>query len=346
MQFLKYTSIENSYRDKFIQMIRDENKDSGQWVVMEKIHGAQLSFYYNGSELKASSRTMFLTDDIDFFNYQKVMADNRDKIEKLYSLIQSEYREKKKEISQMIVYGELFGGSYPHPDVPKVKTAKRLQKGVFYHPDNLYYAFDLRVDAQYLNVEDTNRLFEAVGLFYAKPIFVGSFDECLKYPNKFPSTIAHRLGLPDIEDNIVEGIVIKPVEPRFLDVGERIILKSKNEKFIERKSRKKRPKKQEVKISEKGEQLYHEMETLVTENRLHNVLSKREEMPYPLPKDYFGDIMKAFIGDVMEEFNKDYQADYDQLDAKEQKKISKQLNQSAAKLIRSILYSNMGESSE
>jgi Rnl2 family RNA ligase len=335
MEHVKYSSIENTYREKFIEMIRAEGKDEGEWVVTEKVHGGQLSLYYDGKELKASSRTAFLTPDIDFFNYEKVMEENADKIKEIYNILKKE----KEDISFIIVYGELFGGSYPHNDVPKVKGAKRLQKGVLYHPDNLFYAFDIRVDGKYLSVDEVNRLFEAVGLFYAKSIFRGTMEECLNYSNKFPSKICQWLGLPPIEDNVAEGVVIKPVEPQFLKIGERVILKSKNEKFEERKAKKKRPKKEEVKITEAGERFLQELQSMVTENRLQNVLSKREEMPYPVPQNYFGDVMKAFIGDIMEEFNKDFQEEYDQLDNKEQKKISKKLNQEAAKLVRTVLFS-------
>ncbi len=338
MEHVKYSSIENTYREKFIEMIRTEGKNEGEWVVTEKVHGGQLSLYYDGKELKASSRTAFLTPDIDFFNYEKVMEENAGKVKEIYNILKKE----KEDISFIIVYGELFGGSYPHNDVPKVKSAKRLQKGVFYHPDNLFYAFDIRVDGKYLSVDEVNRLFEAVGLFYAKSLFRGTMEECLNYPNKFPSKISQWLGLPSIEDNVAEGVVLKPVEPQFLKIGERVILKSKNEKFEERKAKKKRPKKEEVKITEAGERFLEELQFMVTENRLQNVLSKREEMPYPVPQNYFGDVMKAFIGDIMEEFNKDFQEEYDQLDNKEQKKISKKLNQEAAKLVRTVLFSGAG----
>jgi len=336
MKHIKYSSIENTYRDKFMDFIKDEGKDGGEWVVTEKVHGGQFAIYYDGSEFKASNRTVFLTDDIDFFNWQKVLADNKDKVKKIFDILKT----KNKDISFVIVYGELFGGSYPHPDVLKVKNAKRLQKGVHYHPDNLIYVFDIRVDGKYLTVDECNELFEQADMFYAKTLFRGTLEECIKHPDDFLSKISQWLGLPQVEDNIAEGIVIKPVDPRFLQVGERVILKSKNEKFKERKAKKKRPQTQkDGPLSENGERLLQELESLVTENRLQNVLSKKGEMPYPIPKDYFGEIMKEFSADVWEEFNKDFEVEYVQLEKKEQKKISKGMNQVAAKLVKQTLFS-------
>ncbi|MCP4152839.1 MAG: RNA ligase, Rnl2 family [bacterium] len=336
MQHMKYTSIENTYRDKFIEMIKEEGKDTGEWVVMEKVHGGQFSLYYDGNEMQASSRTMFLTPETDFFNYEEVMKANASKVTEIYNSLKKE----KPDLAVITVYGELFGGSYPHKDVLKVKGAKRLQKGVFYHPGNLFYAFDIRVDGSYLPVDECNGLFESVDMFYAKPLLRGTMEECLNYPNTFLSKISQWLGLPEIEDNIAEGVVIKPVNPGYLKVGERIIMKSKNEKFKERKSVKKRPPKQVVPLSPEAERLLQEMEAMVTENRLRNVLSKRGELPYPVPKNLFGEIMKAFNDDVMEEFNKDFEQDYDQLDSKEQKKIAKNINLSSAKLVRTLLFSD------
>jgi len=338
MKHIGYPSIENTYREQFLALITEEGKNGGEWVVTEKVHGGQFSIYYDGAEIKASSRTAFLSDDIDFFNWQKVLADNRDKIIHVYDILKSQ----DKNISIVIVYGELFGGSYPHPEVPKVKTAKRLQKGVYYHPDNLFYAFDIMAGNRFLTVDETNDLFERVGLFYAKPLSRGTLEECLAYSNIFPSQVSRWLNLPQIEDNVAEGIVIKPVEPRFLNIGERISLKSKNGKFEERKSIKKRPvvQHEDTPLSEAGDRLLQELTSFITGNRLENVMSKRGTMPYPIPKDYFGEIMKEFSLDIWKDFNKDFQNEYEALDKNEQKKISKVMNQETAKLVKKSLFSH------
>ena len=54
-----------------------------------------------------------------------------------------EYRDKLYEISriiynikEIILFGELFGGEYLHPEVQKVKGASKVQKGVAYTQDN------------------------------------------------------------------------------------------------------------------------------------------------------------------------------------------------------------------
>jgi len=49
------------------------------------------------------------------------------------------------------------------------------------------------------------------GFLYGKTIFRGTFEECLKYSNSFSSQVFVWMGLSKLEDNIFEGVVIKPV---------------------------------------------------------------------------------------------------------------------------------------
>jgi len=108
-------------------------------------------------------------------------------------------------------------------------------------------------------------------------------DECLKYPNAFQSKISQWLGLPDIEDNICEGVVIRPVEPQYLRNGTRVLIKNKNARFAEKKSVKKRNKlfSEHVPYSDALKSLLPEVEAYVTEARLSNVISHIGEVNFP-----------------------------------------------------------------
>jgi len=83
----------------------------------------------------------------------------------------------------------------------------------FYSPDNCFYAFDILVDNNtYLDIDETNKLFEQEGLLYAKTLFRGSLEEALSFPNAFDSVISGQLNLPAITPNICEGTIIRPVK--------------------------------------------------------------------------------------------------------------------------------------
>ena len=324
MRFRKYFDIENSYRKKFIDLIVAEKKDKGEFVVQEKAHGANLSFWYDGKELQSAKRTSFIEEN--FYNHMPVEDKNRERVKKLYAILKKEGCD----FSELGVYGELVGGTYPHKDVEKDTSATRIQKGIFYTPHNEFYAIDVAIDGQLIDIDKFNRFMEKAGFLYAKTIFRGTFEECLKYSNSFSSQIAVWLGLPELEDNICEGIVIKPVIPEFLSDTTRVILKNKNEKWAEKARAKNRPQKPQMTLSEKGEKLLNEMVSLVTENRLRNVLSKIGQ----IEQKEFGKLIQLFSKDILEDFFKDYLEEYNELEKKEQKQLTGKLNKQCAELIR------------
>ncbi|MBW2739846.1 MAG: hypothetical protein JRE64_13595, partial [Deltaproteobacteria bacterium] len=63
MRFRKYFDIENSYRKKFLDILAVEKLDKGEFVVQEKAHGANLSFWYDGKDLKSAKRSSFIQDN-------------------------------------------------------------------------------------------------------------------------------------------------------------------------------------------------------------------------------------------------------------------------------------------
>jgi len=281
MEFKKYYSIENSNRKKTLDYITAQGLTKGEFIVQEKAHGANLSFWYDGNELKSGKRTGFINDD--FYDYKPVEEKCQDKVKQLYSLL----KQMDFDIDLLVVYGELIGGSYPHQEVKKDTSATRIQKGIFYSPHNDFYAFDVAVNETLLDIDTFNKIMGKTGFLFAKTIFKGTFEECLNYPNKFSSQISIWAGLPEIEDNICEGIVIKPVFPLFSGDKSRVILKSKNEKWAEKASEKKRIKKQAPLLSEACNKLCNEIESFITVNRLHNVLSKTG----PITQKVFGKLI-------------------------------------------------------
>lgn len=324
MRFRKYVDIENSYRKKFLDIVVAEKLDNGEFVVQEKAHGANLSFWYDGKDLKSAKRGGFIKDN--FYDYKPVEGKNKERVKKLYALLKKEDCD----FSELAVYGELVGGTYPHKDVKKDTSATRIQKGIFYTPHNEFYAIDAAIDGQLLDVDKFNQVMEKAGFLYAKTIFRGTFEECLKYSNSFPSQISVWLGLPELEDNICEGVVIKPVIPKFLSDTTRVILKNKNEKWAEKAKARDRPKKAQMTLSAKGEELFNEMGSLITENRLRNVLSKIG----PIGQKEFGKLIQLFSKDIVEEFFKDHIEEYNGLAKKEQKQLTRKLSQKCAGLIR------------
>lgn len=338
--FHAYSEIENSYRTKHVNLIVEQGKGGGEWVVTEKVHGSNFSMWYDGTELKGAKRSGFLVEPHSFFNADKVMAENKAGIERIFNILILNHNQKvmqgiesvKPEV--LTIYGEIFGGSYPHPDVSRVVGATRVQKGVYYHPDNLFYAFDIKINGALVDYDTFAALCDAGNIFRTKPLFRGTLQDCLAFNNVYKSTIPGRLGLPEIDEpNICEGNVIVPVIPERVWGGGRVILKNKNEYFSEVAHGKKGPKmpKEEVQVSDATHESLEIMSTYVTENRLRNVISKIGTVT---DKD-FGLLMREMSHDVIEDFMKDNRDAFLLLDKNEQKYITKKMGADVALLIRS-----------
>ena len=291
------------------------------------VSNSNFSFWLNKEKTKfrCAKRSGYIGGMGSFYNHDDVESDNKDKIFALLDHVKPK--------DYVAVYGEIFGGNYPHPDVEQDKFSTSVQNRVWYSPKNLFFAFDLIVDGKFVGVDEANEAFEAAGLLYAKTLFRGTFEECMAFNPNFLTTIPAELGLPPIEDNFAEGTVIKPIKPKFIpSSGGRVILKCKAEKFKEREQKKggkQKKAKPIIELSETGQVACDTVLEYVTENRLRSVLSKMG----PVTNKDFGKILQGLVADVLEDYAKDYD-DIKSLDKGDRKRIGKELNQNCAAVIR------------
>lgn len=324
MIFKKYNSIENAYRKEFIERVALTTINSNDFVVQEKVHGANFSLITNGKDLKSAKRTSILEDTDAFYNHAFIKELYYEKMLSLFKTVKMYYPQ----TESITVFGELFGGSYP--DVEQARGAIKVQKGVFYAPYNEFYAFDIMINqTTYLNVTEANQLFETHGFFYAKTLFRGTLKEVLAYPNAFDSHLPTWLKLPEITDNLCEGVVIKPVEPHFLPNGSRVIIKNKNAKWSEKRKVNSKSIAQVV-LSKEANNLLSELVSYVNPNRLANVMSKEGN----LEPANIGKLIGLLSKDAFEDFLKAFKTPFEALEKTEQKRLTKQLNQYAAKLVK------------
>jgi Rnl2 family RNA ligase len=331
MQFKKYSSITNSYNEKYLAKIKEYGFDKETYYVTEKVHGANFAIYYDGDKFRIASRTQFLADDCNFYGCQRLLPDLKKKIA-IFCKKNSTYGC----IKDIVVFGELCGGKYPHKDVKISEHAKKVQGHVWYHPDNIFYAFDIKINDIYIDNLDFQIICMNYEIFNAKQLFQGTLQECLNFNNAYQTTIPDKFWLPKIEDNICEGNVIKPVTPLFFPNGERVILKNKNQRFSEI-SHKKDKTNEKKELSERANKLLAELLTYVTENRLNNVISKIGEVTI---KD-FSEVIKQFSADILNEFMNNNDEEMKYLENEEQKILRKTMNSKASTLIRSNLWENM-----
>lgn len=335
MKFTRYSSIENSYREKFIDKLIEEDKVKGEWVVTEKMHGSNLSLWAERSEdgnhiVRVAKRSEFIEEHATskFFRSDLILAEYRDAMIKLLEIHD--------QANIVSVHGEIFGGVYPHPDVPRNKEVSKVQKGVYYSPDIEFRAFDLKINGSFVDYHCFLANLGLVGIPTVSELFMGTMGRCLEYSNEFQTNVPGELDLPVIENNICEGVVLKPIMPAFLMDGSRVILKNKNDKFKEvSKSTKIRAPKEE--IPKEVLELAKIASTYCTENRVCNVVSKIGEVSM---RD-FGLVMKNSNLDVIEDFMKDHEITYQVLSKSAQKYIMKHIGSCNARVIKAYFRSNV-----
>lgn len=321
MIFKTYNSIENAYQTRTIDQIRMQGFGDEVFIVQEKAHGANFSFFTDGNEIKIAKRTAFIEKDEKFYNAHQILERYRKNITDVFQKVKTMYPN----VETVVIYGELFGGGYKHKEVDSAKDAIKVQKGIEYSPNNEFYAFDIKLNGTtYLDTDLVNQIFDETGFFYAKILFQGTLEEALKFPNDFDSKIPAWLGLPEIENNMCEGTIIKTLKTKYFGNGSRVILKNKNEKWTEKSKmiRKDRPIQKEVRFSENAQNIWNEISKYATVNRLNNVISKIGEFE---PK-IIGKVIGFFSKDILEDFEKDFPKAFTTIEKEEQKRINKKLN--------------------
>lgn len=325
MEFKKFQSIENSYRQKEVQSVQ-LNFPKETFVVQEKIHGSNFSFWTDGKTVRCAKRSNFIKENESFFGYEALL----DRYEKHILYLFEELKSDNylcEDLEELTIFGEIYGGTYPHPDVPRENVSK-VQGGVYYSPDVNFIAFDVKANGSYVGFKKFKTACIVGKIPFLDALYEGTFEECLAVGNEYPSTLPAMHGLPEIEGNGCEGNVIRPINVLYFGNGKRVILKNKNEAFSEKKQGPKKPKVQ-VDVPPEIQELQLEAVQYINDNRLRNVISKVGEVSQ---KD-FGKLLGLLSKDVMEDLAKDHPKVLN-LDNVERKMVTRLLNNECGNLIR------------
>lgn len=318
------------------------------WVVTEKIHGANFGLVTDGSEVRFAKRKEFLHPEEDFFDYQSLKSQLAYQAKEIFKILQAEQNQ----LLKVFVYGELFGGEYPHPDVPAVPHVQAVQTGIYYSSKIEYCAFDIAVEVKgnpltrvYLDYDKARSLFQQVGMMSAEPLFMGRYEDVLAYSPEFDSTISTLLHLPKLPfRNPAEGIVIKPIKVIYIETHKgkvRPILKIKIPEFAEDSrfhqatkwtSQKTLPLQSLTPGLSIEEELSQEMLALVTETRLSNVISKIGRVSRS-DGDKKQEVVQLLMQDVLETFNEEWESIFSALSSESQQILMEQLHQESQRLV-------------
>ena len=273
----KYCEIENSYRNKHIAYFADKNDIyNKKYVVLEKLHGAcfRIHISVDGS-VSYGTRNRVLESNTKFYDWKNAVSNlNLDVIT----------RRAKRNNVEITLYGELFG--------------EGINKGVEYQNEKRIRFFDIRYNDLYMPWVEARYLL-IISHLPIVPVVKDevSLEDALNFDVESFKSLINK-DAPD--DNIAEGVVIKPMYEEVYLGHDRFILKKKTDKFKESMSKKKR----KVKVADPMVSKWkHSVSEYVTENRLHSLFSKKGEIDNP---KQIGEYIKEYMEDVRNDFNKDY----------------------------------------
>ena len=294
-EFNKFPSLENTYRQKEIdKIVMMEIKD--QWVVTEKVHGANFSFWvYKNVEtkeidIKCAKRSGWIEEGEKFFNYKSVLEKYRPMLEKLRGDV----------LDNFVIYGELFGGN--------------IQSGMCYSLEQDFVAFDMR----WINEEGSLGLpldkLTTLTLKddYKIPVtpLIGvydTFEEALAVEESFTSKLIRQDFDGKEGHKEAEGVVIEPNNAVYEPNGSRVYLKKKTKRFLEKGGKPNIKHKVPMLLQESVQLKLDEALLFLNNNRFDSVVSKIGEVSI---KD-IGKVMGLLTQDIVVDMEKDLEQSVD-----------------------------------
>lgn len=185
----------------------------GPYVALEKIHGAQLVLGVGADgTLRAGKRKAWLDPEEPFFGWQVRRAELEEAARAFRALAAGEGL--LGDGDDFVLFGELFGGAYPHPDVPPLRALSAVQTGMWYAPDLRWAPFAALVAAEgeaggtLLAPSVVADLASRVGWIGPPVVARGNRAEVAAAPERFASRVPAALGLPPLDGNVAEGYVV------------------------------------------------------------------------------------------------------------------------------------------
>ncbi|CAK0876991.1 unnamed protein product [Prorocentrum cordatum] len=271
---------------------------SASWCVTEKVHGANFSVHVDrAGRLRCAKRTGFLAEHEDFFGHFAVLRRRRAGLVALAEELMA--ADAAVESAVLVIFGELFGGRYPHATVAPDDSARPVQTGIWYCPHVEFILFDAAVvgggeGGLFESYSRVAGLAEKHGLLYAKPLLVGPRGLCANYGPRFATTLPAAFGLPVIEANTAEGIVVKPWDVQ-TPICERPIFKLKVKEFSEGDGC----------PPPAGDPAMRDfILSFVNDNRVAAAASK---VGSPSDRDLWNEIVELVIADIVDEIGEDDQ---------------------------------------
>lgn len=306
---VKYDSIDNHYKQDFLNHIKGCVPSEEKWVVTEKVHGSNFSVIFDqDGNISYGRRNGLLGDTESFMNHQTIMKPLEPKFRNAFDIVKNELCNGN--VTKVVFFGELYGS----------------QKEIYYGDSHGFYGFDIYVNDEFIDYDTACNIYSRCDILYSCELFRGTFDEAMNYEvENVNSTIPELTnGTKTPEVNRWEGVVIKPVKLYRTKFDDRIIIKKKSSKFAEKvpKVKVEKPK------TEMSKEAVDALETLLSYNttsRITGMIGKEGKC-------------KNLLQLVVQDIFKDCEAENGSitLDVQQKKMVNSELFKEVAKLYKTI----------
>ena len=287
-EFKKFNSLENSYRENFIHKIREQGYEDEEYIITEKLHGANYSFtvVVEGGIVVSvipAKRSGYIHSDEKFYNHRPVYEKYVDKVSNLALCL---LKDKNMSDGVVTVYGELYGGN--------------IQGGMAYPLEQDFAGFDITINGTPI---DKRKAFSLMNEYEIPTVPVlgvaPSLSDSLVHNESFVTNLLRDGFDVANQQSEAEGIVIEPVNPRYLTTGERVYIKKKTKRFLEKgKNKIEKPK---VGLNESLSKLLETSLEYINENRFNAVVSKEGEVSIKMIGKVAGLMTQDIVVDIIKD---------------------------------------------
>jgi Rnl2 family RNA ligase len=199
------------------------------FLVTEKLHGTNMQMRIStDGEITAYRRNDQLREGEKFYEWERIVTEHRDKLRDMAN---------GKEIA---LFGEIIGGYYPGHPSRKVDQ-KPVQKQIYYCPEYEFVAFDVYdfTTQTFWGFDELLDGCKSHGIRVVEPWYrhMNLVDIIAIDHNAEQSRMPYVFGLPPIENNVIEGWVIRPEQSSYW--SDHTLFKWRTTCYLERTEKKK-----------------------------------------------------------------------------------------------------------
>ena len=252
------------------------------------VHNSNYSFTVvveNGLSISVipAKRSGYIHSDEKFHNHRPVYEKYVHKVSNLALCL---FKDKNMSDGVVTVYGELFGGD--------------IQGGMAYPLEQDFAGFDITINGTPI---DKRKAFSLMNEYEIPTVPVVDFTDTLSEASELNESFVTKRLREDFDianpQSEAEGIVIEPINPRYLTTGERVYIKKKTKRFLEKgKNKIEKPK---VSLNESLSKLLETSLEYINENRFNAVVSKEGEVSIKMIGKVAGLMTQDIVVDIIKD---------------------------------------------